>query len=239
MEGQFQFDINDIYPERKRVLNQIGVPDGANINEKVQASLEKSLNLFETLAKPVGVIKNISKDEFGILFKGEGENEDDALLKDIYPKAEKLSIFALTLGSEVSVEIKNAFASNDFPLGSLLDAAASIAADVAVTKIEDMFLDQFKDSSSQNDFVVLSYSPGYCGWNISGQKKLFDFINPTQIGISLNDSYLMTPIKSVTGVLVYGKKEIHIFDNNFKYCRDCRDKSCRERIENILSTDNH
>ncbi|MFC2139746.1 vitamin B12 dependent-methionine synthase activation domain-containing protein [Bacteroidota bacterium] len=138
------------------------------------------------------------------------------------------------MGDEVSVEIKKAFESNDFPVGSLLDAAASVAADNAVTKIEDMYYDKLKEGSANSGNVVLSYSPGYCGWHISGQKKIFEFMKPSQIGISLNESFLMTPIKSVTGVLVGGKREIHIFDAKFKYCRDCRDKSCRERIKSIL-----
>lgn len=234
MEGKFHFNINDIYPERERVLYQIGVPEGAKINEKVEAALERSLKLFESLAKPVGLMKDITQGEFTDLFNGEGENAEDALLYNIFPKAENLSLFALTLGEEVSTEIQNAFASNDFPVGSLLDAAASIAADNAVTKIEDMYCDKLNRESSIKDNVVLSYSPGYCGWHISGQKKLFEFLNPSQIGISLNNTFLMTPLKSVSGLLVSGKREIHIFDNKFKYCRDCRDKSCRERIENIL-----
>ncbi|MFC2135860.1 vitamin B12 dependent-methionine synthase activation domain-containing protein [Bacteroidota bacterium] len=234
MEGSLHFDINDIYPERDRVLNQIGVPADASINGKVEAALQRSLKLFETLAQPAGLMKGITRDEFTSLFKGEGENAEDAVLYNIYPRAENLSLFALTMGDEVSVEIKKAFESNDFPVGSLLDAAASVAADNAVTKIEDMYYDKLKEGSANSGNVVLSYSPGYCGWHISGQKKIFEFMKPSQIGISLNESFLMTPIKSVTGVLVGGKREIHIFDAKFKYCRDCRDKSCRERIKSIL-----
>ena len=83
--------------------------------------------------------------------------------------------------------------------------------------------------------MALSYSPGYCGWNIDAQKKLFSFLKPQQIGISLNESCLMTPLKSVTGVLVYGNKSIHQFDNSFSFCFNCKVQSCIERIERILN----
>ncbi|MFC2139745.1 hypothetical protein ACFLR4_03700 [Bacteroidota bacterium] len=59
MEGSLHFDINDIYPERDRVLNQIGVPADASINGKVEAALQRSLKLFETLAQPAGLMKGI------------------------------------------------------------------------------------------------------------------------------------------------------------------------------------
>ena len=83
--------------------------------------------------------------------------------------------------------------------------------------------------------AVLSYSPGYCGWHISAQQKLFQYLRPGDIDISLNDSYLMTPLKSVSGVLVAGRKEIHYFDNSYPFCQDCKVESCLERMERVRS----
>ena len=235
MQQVIKFTIDEIHPERERVLNQIGVPPKAEISEKVESTLQKSLELFDQLAQPVGKLKEISVDEFKNIFAGEGNNEDDAVLGQIYDKANKLTMFALTLGEGLSAKIENLFSENEFPLASMLDAAASVAADNAVTKIENDFNGFTGDDVVPDDSVVLGYSPGYCGWNISGQKKFFEYMNPGEIGITLNDSFLMTPVKSVTGVMVEGEKEIHIFENKFKYCRACKDKTCRERIKNLLN----
>jgi hypothetical protein len=49
------------------------------------------------------------------------------------------------------------------------------------------------------------YSPGYCGWNVAEQHKLFSLLPPEPCGIVLNSSSLMSPIKSVSGIYVAGK----------------------------------
>lgn len=49
------------------------------------------------------------------------------------------------------------------------------------------------------------FSPGYCGWHVSEQKKLFPlFPSAEPCGIRLTDSSLMLPIKSVSGVIGLG-----------------------------------
>ena len=49
------------------------------------------------------------------------------------------------------------------------------------------------------------YSPGYCGWHVSEQQKLFSlFPVASPCGIQLTDSSLMIPIKSVSGIIRVG-----------------------------------
>ena len=94
--------------------------------------------------------------------------------------------------------------------------------------------DELKNTGRWNDeMAVLGYSPGYCGWHITAQKKFFNFLKPGEIGITLNDSCLMTPLKSITGVLVAGPKDIHIFKNDYEYCDTCKNKSCLERMKRL------
>jgi len=49
------------------------------------------------------------------------------------------------------------------------------------------------------------FSPGYCGWQVSEQPALFSLFNePEPCGIKLNESCLMLPEKSVSGVIGVG-----------------------------------
>jgi hypothetical protein len=105
-----------------------------------------------------------------------------------------------------------------------------------VTVLEQELARRFFGGPQEETTVVLGYSPGYCGWHISGQKKLFAYLHPERIGITLNNSYLMTPLKSVTGVLVAGPPEIHRFKPDFPFCRHCRTYSCLERFKHLVAT---
>ena len=49
-----------------------------------------------------------------------------------------------------------------------------------------------------------SYSPGYCGWPVSDQQQLFKLFPPKICGVELNSSSLMSPVKSVSGVIAVG-----------------------------------
>ena len=51
--------------------------------------------------------------------------------KEIYEQAEHLRLFTVTLGESTSRKIDTLFQTNDFALGCMLDAAASVTADRA------------------------------------------------------------------------------------------------------------
>jgi hypothetical protein len=117
----------------------------------------------------------------------------------------------------------------------MLDGIGSDRAETAATLLAEAFLEDLLAKGEVGpEARVLPYSPGYCGWHITGQKRLFAFLNPERIGISLNESCLMSPIKSVSGVLVVGGPEIHDFENEFDFCFDCTTWDCRSRIASLF-----
>lgn len=48
------------------------------------------------------------------------------------------------------------------------------------------------------------FSPGYCGWKLAEQRTLFNLLGGNPCGISLSDMCLMTPEKSVSGIVGLG-----------------------------------
>lgn len=233
MNQLHRFEVTDIQPAPEQVLREMGVPSNKPVSEKVQRLVSHTRELFRTHSGPVGLHREIGIEEFTPVFKGEGENAAETPLEAIYPRAEKLALYALTMGAEVCEMIQTLFKAENFALGSILDTVASLAADGAVREYEHYFSRKWQLNEGKSKQVVLSYSPGYCGWHISGQKKLFRYLEPKQIGITLNDSYLMEPLKSVTGLLVAGPAEIHSFQAHYPFCQSCRDASCQERLEQI------
>ncbi|UCH63618.1 MAG: hypothetical protein JSU77_04015 [Fidelibacterota bacterium] len=236
MIPKVQFNRSEILPEREAVLRFQGMANGVTVQGHVSALIDEALDIFSKTCEPIGIIAELSTNEFREIFRGEGENNSDTPLAHIFPQADALALFALTVGAEVSGGIEKLFAEDDFALGYMLDTVASLAADKAVEVCESSFLhDLVQRGLAQSDHRALSYSPGYCGWHLTGQKKLFQYLQPEKIQITLNDSCLMTPLKSVTGVLVTGRKDIHLFQTSYAFCRDCRTYSCRQRMKELMS----
>ena len=239
MNKRVPININDIIPASKDVLNHQGIPEDAVIPDHITTLFEDAVNVFKEKAKPVAIIKEVTVDEFDNIFEGERKNEDQVPLENIYPHSDNLTLFALTLGSGIVDAIEDLFKKNDFALAAMLDSVASMAADKSVEILEAYLYNNLSEKNlTKNGSVVLGYSPGYCGWDLSGQKKLFGHLNPAEIGITLNDSYLMSPLKSVSGVLVHGDKEIHVFESSFTFCSYCKNQTCHDRIEKIFSNGN-
>ena len=66
------------------------------------------------------------------------------------------------------------------------------------------------------------YSPGYCGWPVSDQQKLFRLLPPDFCGVRLSETSLMQPIKSVSGLIGLGERAVF----NDYTCERCDLESC-------------
>jgi len=196
---------------------------------RVLELIEQSFSRYAELSNPRGVWQEVTRDEFMDLYRGEGLNEPRTPLDRIVARAERLALFAVTLGQALDSCIERLFASDEPALAYLLDAVASERADHAASLLAARFAGVSPASSSS----VLPYSPGYCGWHITGQRPLFERLRPERIGIGLNASCLMQPLKSVSGVLVGGPPGIHVFDDDFDFCEACRTHACRLRIDGL------
>ena len=216
--------ISSIMPSKEDVLKFQNVNNINDVSNILIDNLELSLELLKEKSNPTAIVKECSKSDFNNIYKGEGDNAADSPLPNIIKKAEKLHLFAVTIGEHITEEINKYFDQNEFPIGSFIDSGASLTADNIVGILENRLA---------NELTTLAYSPGYCGWHVSGQRKLFQFLKPEQIGITLNNSCLMTPLKSVSGVLVSGPGNIHIFDNNYSFCEECTTYSCKIRMKSI------
>jgi hypothetical protein len=235
MRKRFDISVEDIEPEMDEVLKTQGMPSGKNPPKKIKSLFQESKDIFLKYAEPVGIISDISVFEFETVYRGEGLNEKKTPLGEILKKANNLALFALTIGERVSENICELFKTNEFALGSMLDSVASAGTDKGGDILEGNFFNLIPEKGKTcPQKGILRFSPGYCGWHMSGQKKLFEFLRPEDIGITLSDSFLMVPLKSISGVIVFGDKEIFDFDDNYTFCEECKTHECRDRIKKLL-----
>lgn len=220
------FEPAAVLPPRPRVLARAGVPFDRTPSGRTLELLEDAISGFLLEADPIGLLEELSLEELlAVQHDGTAAGET-SVLDVVTPHASRLALFAATVGEPVCERIRGLFAGGNAPLGLLLDALASEAATALAEKVGGALLAERPDP----ELAVLAYSPGYCGWPVTGQKALFARLDPSEIGISLGESALMSPVKSVSGVLVVAPASAHRFRPAFEFCEGCADRTCLERM---------
>jgi hypothetical protein len=232
MRDIVEIGASDATPEVGRIMETQGIPAAERLSQEARLLVGRSLEIFLEVARPVGLLSDISAAEFEAVYEGEGLNDEKTPVETIARKADDLGLFVATIGGGVSTEIDQLFKSGEFALGSMLDSAASAGVDRMAELLESLFFDRLlRRGRVASSTRVLRYSPGYCGWHVSGQKRIFDFLHPDEIGVSLLSSFLMKPLKSISGAIIAGDRAIHQIEANYPCCQECRLHSCRERAE--------
>jgi hypothetical protein len=236
MTTVLEFAPNEVRPRRKAALEQMGIPAGATVPPHVERLYDSAAEIFAETAAPAGVWKQIAVAEFATVYHGEGRNAPDSPVLEIFPRAEYLALFAVTIGGATSAALQRCFEAQDFALAYTLDAIASVAADDVADRVERRYAASLRtDGWDTPDGDVLRYSPGYCGWDVTGQKQLFAYLQPAAIRLTLTDSCLMQPLKSVSGVLLAGPRAIHRFRPTYPFCDRCETRTCRERLRTLFA----
>jgi cobalamin-dependent methionine synthase I len=107
----------------------------------------------------------------------------------------------------------------DLLTGYIYDVIGSEIADAAA----DLMQESLKEAmASEGRKITNRYSPGYCGWDVAEQHKLFQLMPDNYCGIKLNTSALMDPEKSISGFIGIGE---HVRYNQYT-CGLCDMKDC-------------
>jgi hypothetical protein len=228
------FAPRDVTPDRAAVLNQLGIPRDAEVTPRIDRLCTAATTLLAAHVAPAGVLAEVAPEQFAGIYQGEGKNAPVGPVAHIFPQAEHLAVFAVTLGEGIARALQACFADGDFALAYTLDAAASVAADGAAALAERRYEEMLRGRGwTTVDGAALRYSPGYCGWDVTGQRRLFAYLRPERIGLTLTDSCLMQPLKSVSGVFLAGPKAMHRFRPDYDFCDRCEDRTCRTRLREL------
>jgi hypothetical protein len=113
----------------------------------------------------------------------------------------KIALFIASIGADMEELSKQLFSKGDAVGGHFADIIASAAAERATGLLHDHIELTMAKLGLR---VTNRYSPGYCGWQVSEQRKLFSLFPGGCCGVTLNDSSLMLPVKSVSGMIGIG-----------------------------------
>lgn len=230
----FSISIADVCPDINQILSGPGFRRQSGAALRYRSIFEAALADFNSFARPRGVIAEVSIPEFETIYRSAEQDQQLTPVSQVFPRAQFIYLFAVTIGARLCRQITRRFQGRDLALGYMLDLIASAGTENTAAYVLDHLYDlPIRIQPPKSQTVILDYNPGYCGWLMSGQKKLLARLNARQIGITLKESYLMEPIKSLSGALIGGPVGIHEVGMNFPCCADCPDHACRGRIQRI------
>lgn len=226
---EYKFSIADLQLDPAVIGSYMGYPAGS-APEPIPDMIEEVLSAAPEYAAVVGgyvlrddVVHN-KKDKF--LTIGEEAFNVGRYISSRMRKAHKLAIAVCTAGAGFSDWSKRLMAEGDMMKGYIIDVIGSEIVDRAMNHIQQIVLSEFKYDGMK---ITDPYNPGYCDWPVSEQQKLFSFLPDNFCGVTLSESSLMQPVKSLSGIIGIGPE----VKRTGYMCYNCPDQTCIYRNKRL------
>jgi hypothetical protein len=222
---KFTFQYDELNVKTKSLALAMGYSI-TNIPEMVHAEIDEVIRDGKGLCQIEGGYRIIENPKW---MKENTQLELEETSFDIHKiifnqikKSTSVAVFACTAGQMILAKSRELINEGDQLRGYTYDVFGSIVVEAAM----DLIQDKLRVEMAELGFNISNrYSPGYCGWLVKEQKKLFSLLPDKFCGISLTDSCLMQPIKSVSGIVGIGKE---IKFNQYT-CKMCDMENCLYR----------
>ncbi|MPN06468.1 hypothetical protein SDC9_153724 [bioreactor metagenome] len=215
---------------RKEVLRYLG-----HKNQYMDEKLEKLLT--ECIAEMTEALrKSFVYNVYNIERDGDKMALDDTNLifrsRDLtmhLRNSDKCALMAATLGLEADRRIAY-YSKTDLTMGIVMDACASAAIEALCDEVQE----EIRIEALKEGYCCTSrYSPGYGDLPITLQKRIIELLKAyPRIGLTVNESSIMLPRKSVTAFIGWQRQESISKGNK---CSKCKDKNCIYRKATIHS----
>ena len=202
----FSLDAKDITPISSEVARYLGYKKSSVIEDSINALIDKAINEMKMILKPQGVfeifpitsidkLNNDTKPLYKISFADLSIETRDLgyNLKD----CSKVCLIAGTIGPLIDSYIRKATMLAP-AYASICQATGAMYIECFIDKLNNHIKDLAKDN---NETTNPRYSPGYGDVPLSFQKEFFRLLNCKRIGLSLMDTLIMAPEKSVTAFI--------------------------------------
>ncbi|HEY98161.1 MAG TPA: hypothetical protein G4O16_08300 [Dehalococcoidia bacterium] len=218
-------DILTYQIEKQEVLHRIGYRDAENISIHIDTLVDDYLDNYHDFIMP----------SFSRIYQDIGEVTTDkvridsvtfqsSVLTRMLQRCQRIAVFVLTIGDYLE-ELVAYLATQEMVLqATVLDAVGSGAVEKFAKDIEAEIR---REAAEEGRVVSRRFSPGYCDWDITQQKILFHLLDGNTAGVTLTENMLMTPRKSVSGIVGIGLPGRDIEEYN--PCLTCRKKDCPGR----------
>jgi hypothetical protein len=210
--------------ENDDLAKLLGGQKKKSLSKSIRKKLRTARQKLNKLIKPsvhYRIVKPSAMDNDVVQLDETVEFSSTQLAKTL-KNAEEIVCFVGTIGTGVENEINRLMGKQQLAEAYILDAMASVAVENMIDRFQDLMEDRF---SAEDRSVTLRFSPGYCDWPVTQQKKLFNILECRQLNVELLDSCLMKPRKSISGVFGITPQKC----TSYNPCRDCPTRNCESR----------
>ena len=222
IKSTYQFDFNDLKIISSQIESAIGYKDGEDcglvaglIEEVLQESKDICNIRAEYLIYPDIHLNDVDKS----VDIGKINFQIKKIVFGQLKESDSVAVFLCTAGKEIGIRSRQAMHEKDLIKGYIYDLVGSEVVEAAADMMQN---DLEKNVLLSGKKITNRYSPGYCGWYVGEQHKLFQLVPDNFCGIRLTPSALMDPVKSVSGIIGIGE---HVKMNPYT-CGLCDMKDC-------------
>lgn len=217
-----------VKPNKAEILRNLGYKDIKKVPGDVHAEVEKALEESSSLISPKVCYENfnftVDKSAKKILLSGGNYFSGDYIVKNL-SSADYITVAITTLGPGIDEKSASYFQAGDYMRGMIFDCIGSSALN-ALNRL--FWLELVKKVKESGNGITHRLSPGHNDWDIKDQATVFKLLDTGSIGVTLNDSFMMNPVKSLSVVYGIGKGlEISTVDHD---CIDCELEDCTYRL---------
>ncbi len=218
----------DIQIDKDKVCHLLGYRRGRRPKASISSLIDEKINKASDLIQPSCFyqfmdIKEVISPRV-VLENGIRVTVTSNILSWALAPCQKVAVFVSSIGNHLESRVTQLMEEGEVLKGAILDAIGSLAADNAASCLQDKVQEM---ANSEGAEITLRYSPGYCDWDITEQRAIFEVMDSTQTGIELSEDCLMTPRKSISGLIGLGWGDRNRI--RFTPCRFCTRKDCPSR----------
>jgi hypothetical protein len=138
--------------------------------------------------------------------------------------AKQVAVAVCTIGPQLEEAVGAMFTAGQAPEATVLDGVGS----AAVEELSQRACRMFEDMARVRGLMTSSpFSPGEPDWPLEGQRDLFDLVPAEEIGVTLTDTYMMHPLKSLSLVVGVGEN-LGVGGSPCEFCS--LNEVCRYRV---------
>lgn len=222
MTKEFKYSFSELGITAIDIEELMGFEEG-NLPEPFPVLIQQALIDVTSVCNIKGGFKifnsiELSKEKQTIKIEKHEFNPSDIIIKQ-FKNARSISLFICTAGPEISEHAKQLALNGDPLLSYVFDVIGSLTVEKAMDKIQKTLENEVQLKGMN---ISDRFSPGYCDWSVSEQQMLFDLMPKNFCGVTLSESSLMAPIKSVSGMIAIGES---VSQKGYQ-CFWCSDQKC-------------